>query len=282
MSKKTNVWMPLYIADYLADTTRLTTEQHGAYLLLIMDYWRNGALPDDDGALANITRLTDAQWKKHRVALSRLFQIEGGEWRHKRIDNELARATANVEQRSAAGKASAAKRKKQRDEQQGANENSTDVATGVDTEDQRDGQQNFKPSPSPSPTTTEGKPSFVVASRTHARETVPGTTVPADFEPDQSHRGIAHNMGLDLPAERDKFVDHYTSTGDVLADWPAKFRNWLRNANKHGDSKFQTAPPRRAPAASNTIADKNAAAFSAAREMIFGAGDGGTEREIQP
>lgn len=31
-----------------------------------------------------------------------------------------------------------------------------------------------------------------------------------------------------------------------------------------------------------SLTDKNAAAFTAAREMIFGAGDGGTEREIQP
>lgn len=69
---KPDIWMPLYIADYLADTTRLTTEQHGAYLLLIMDYWRNGPLPDDDGALSQITRMQPAAWKKNRVMLVRL------------------------------------------------------------------------------------------------------------------------------------------------------------------------------------------------------------------
>jgi len=80
--------MPLYIGDYLADTSRLTTEQHGAYLLLIMDYWRNGRLPDDDAILANIARLSPESWAKHRGVLQGFFEGQDGEWVHERIEQE--------------------------------------------------------------------------------------------------------------------------------------------------------------------------------------------------
>lgn len=92
---KPDTWMPLYIGDYLKDTARLSTEQHGAYLLLIMDYWSNGPLPDDDDALANVTKLSRALWKKHRGTLQQFFDVSNGCWNHKRIDEEYARALAN-------------------------------------------------------------------------------------------------------------------------------------------------------------------------------------------
>ncbi len=100
MTKEASAWMPFYIGDYLGDTQRLTTEQHGAYLLLILDYWRNGPAPDDDAVLQQITKLDRAGWKRCRPALQRLFNIVDGEWRHKRIEHELDRARANADRRS--------------------------------------------------------------------------------------------------------------------------------------------------------------------------------------
>jgi uncharacterized protein YdaU (DUF1376 family) len=92
---KADIWMPLFIGDYLADTTRLTTVQHGAYMLLIMDYWRNGAPPDDDQILCNITKMQAKEWKKNRSAIIVFFDIEDGVLRHKRIESELSSSRGN-------------------------------------------------------------------------------------------------------------------------------------------------------------------------------------------
>lgn len=105
---KTDVWMPLYIADYLADTNRLTTIQHGAYLLLIMDYWRNGAIPDDDSILAQITKMQPGDWALIRASIVRFFTIYNGNLVHKRIENEKEKATGNKQAKSASGSIGAA------------------------------------------------------------------------------------------------------------------------------------------------------------------------------
>lgn len=81
--------MPLYIGDYLADTSRLTTEQHGAYLLLLMDYWRSGRLPDNDQVLAQITKLPIDTWLLHKGVLQGFFEVIDGELVHSRVEKEL-------------------------------------------------------------------------------------------------------------------------------------------------------------------------------------------------
>jgi uncharacterized protein YdaU (DUF1376 family) len=103
--------MPLFIGDYLADTMRLTRDQHGGYLLLIMDYWRSGeAPPDDDDILATITKSTPSEWKKLRAILAKFFTIEDGLWKHKRIEIEMQKAAENYASKVERAKAGAAAR----------------------------------------------------------------------------------------------------------------------------------------------------------------------------
>jgi uncharacterized protein YdaU (DUF1376 family) len=103
--KSVDAYMPLWIGDYLADTTHLTTEQHGAYLLLLMAYWRKGGpLPADEPTLARIAKMTTHKWKATRPIMVALFIEENGVWRSKRADAELEKANALKAARSASGK----------------------------------------------------------------------------------------------------------------------------------------------------------------------------------
>ena len=104
----TDAWMPLYIGDYLRKTMRLTAEQHGAYLLLIMDYWQNGPAPDNDTVLSQIARLTPDAWSNARSILAQYFDVRDGHWFHNRLEEELAEASRR--KGSAKAKAAAAAR----------------------------------------------------------------------------------------------------------------------------------------------------------------------------
>jgi uncharacterized protein YdaU (DUF1376 family) len=102
--------MPVFIGDYLADTMHLSTEQHGAYLLLLFHLWRRGSLQDDDGTLAQITGLSSTAWHKARPVLADFFQIHDGLWRHGRVERERIRVAAKQVSNSNQAKLAAARR----------------------------------------------------------------------------------------------------------------------------------------------------------------------------
>lgn len=82
---KTDTWMPLYIGDYLGDTIGLSFEEHGAYLMAMMAYWRKG------GPLTE--REANGAVGGNKQVLERFFNKHSGFWRHKRIDLELEKAS---------------------------------------------------------------------------------------------------------------------------------------------------------------------------------------------
>jgi uncharacterized protein YdaU (DUF1376 family) len=106
-------YMKFYPTDYLSDTQHLSTLEHGAYMLLIINYWQRGApIPDDDKRLSGIARMSVEQWLNVRPTVVDFFVVEGGFWRHKRIDTELLAVAAKSKKASQAGKISANKRLK--------------------------------------------------------------------------------------------------------------------------------------------------------------------------
>ena len=114
--QKPTFWMPLYIGDYLAATSHLSTEESGAYLHLLMHEWRNGPLPaDDDDMLRRITRMDTVPWSRSRARLTKFFVHNGNnELIQPQLETERAASTerrrAYQERAKKGGAATAAKR----------------------------------------------------------------------------------------------------------------------------------------------------------------------------
>ena len=104
MSKQDDVsiWMPIYIGDILAMTTRLTTEQVGGLYLLMMDYWKNGVIPNDVKIIGAITGLSSSKVKAFIKTITNIgiFSIENDELFSAYLDDKKSQATDNKNSKS--------------------------------------------------------------------------------------------------------------------------------------------------------------------------------------
>lgn len=218
-------WMPLHIENYLADTGHLTAAEHGAYMLLIMTYWRDGRLPEDERLIARISRLSKDEWAESRDVIAALFR-DG--WKHKRIDEELAKADEIIEKRRNAANTRHAKSKPDAHAEQ-VQSKSSDTGTLPRTLDQ--GLEKEEPSGSSKKR---------------------GCRLPVEFIPDQAWAVSEGLSPSQAQTEAAKFRDYWNGKSGASAtklDWPGTWRNWVRHA-------VERSPPK----ASSTSALANSAA----------------------
>ncbi|WP_108462243.1 DUF1376 domain-containing protein [Devosia naphthalenivorans] len=84
--------LPLWTDAYLSDTRHLSAEQHGAYLLLLMEAWRRPScsLPDDDEMLARLACMSGDRWALNRDTIMTFWKLDGRkkEWTQSRLTDE--------------------------------------------------------------------------------------------------------------------------------------------------------------------------------------------------
>lgn len=200
-------WMPLYVGDYIADTAHLTTEEHGAYLLLMMHYWSNRKLPTDETKLARICKLPPRRWAKSRETLLAFFDAN---LRHKRIEFEITQA----ERISAAGRvgglASAAVRR-----ERSLKNRSNDSAKSFEALQ--------------SQSHTQRKIDSLEARKRACR-------LDDNWWPSSEDLTYAEGKGLsgaEISVEAEKFRNHWTSKGGKDAaktNWHRTWENWVLTA----------------------------------------------------
>lgn len=198
-------WMPLHITDYLADTGHLNAAEHGAYLMLIMHYWQNGALPADERLLARLARMSKPEWEESRDVLAMLF---GPGWTHKRIDAELAKADEIIEKRR---NAALGRHAKSKEGASAVHMQSTSTDTGV-------------------PPRTLNQ---VAKEEPNGSSKKRGCRLPPDFVPDI---GFAISIGLtrsQAENEAAKFQEWWPAQPGqkgVKLDWGLTWQTWCRKA----------------------------------------------------
>jgi uncharacterized protein YdaU (DUF1376 family) len=142
-------YIQLYVADYLADTAHLNAAQHGAYLLLLFNYWQRGKpLNNSNERLSNVARMSNEEWEQNKPAISEFFKIDGDEWSHDRVNSDLAAVLSKSTKAAESGRASAAKRTA--NVQRPLNDRSTTVKrpfnhkdTDTDTDTDTDNKKNI-------------------------------------------------------------------------------------------------------------------------------------------
>ena len=210
-------FMQLYVGDYLADTLGLTTEEHGAYLLLLFTLWRHDTrLPNDPAKLARIARVSPKRWGRIWAAIEHYFFVDGDQIGNRRVDIEFKKAVSISKERKIAGSLGGkAKPLKY---------NARDQANASDLLEH---SQISEP---------EEKEEPIGSSKKKPSSTEKATRLPDDWQlPKPWGDWAVAEEQLSPPEVRriaEQFKDYWlaapTSKG-MKRDWQATWRNWVRN-----------------------------------------------------
>jgi uncharacterized protein YdaU (DUF1376 family) len=214
-------YFPFYPSDYLGDTMHLSTEEHGAYLLLLITMWQHGSrLPNDRAKLARIARVPSRRWPAVWGAIEEYFEAEGDDIFSPRMREEYQKATSKSAVRSASGKAGAEAKalKLQGAASANATANASRLLKHTQNSDIRDTSNEVSVARERAP-----KPS-----RSHR--------LSADWTLPDDLRDWAIEQGWPPPtidAEAEKMRDwSLSSPNGAKKDWSAAWRNWMRNKPK--------------------------------------------------
>lgn len=213
--------MPMYWDAYIADTTHLSCEEHGAYLMLLGAMWRrDGTVPDDDADNARILGLSKAKWRKVRARLSHLLIIEDGLITQK----NLRKIWENTQEKIAKNRVNGAKGGR------AAPKDNNDLAKANASNSVKRKATISEPEPESDKIDTSVSTKKPPSSKPKRACQIPDGWVPNDKNiEDATNRNFSQQ---EIDHEANQFRDYHLAKGTTYKDWNAGWRTWLGNARK--------------------------------------------------
>ena len=205
-------YMQFYVGDYIQKTLHLTTEQNGAYLLLLFAMWQGDAcLPNDASKLARIARVSPKRWGAIWSEIERFFTVDDGVIRQDRLTREFQKVLSISAERktsgSLGGKAKALK------------DNVVRLATANGLLWQSDSESE-----------SDKKEEKREAKASHKNR---GSRLPADWSLPSDWREWAISRGLSAgmtEIEGERFANYWVAAAGakgVKMDWKRTWQNWV-------------------------------------------------------
>ena len=98
-------WFRFFGSDWLNATSRMHNDEAGAYLNLILDYYRSGPLPNDMERIRIIARTPLPDWQRVWGSVGPKFVLQpDGKLHNRKCDEEIAWRDSQYAQRVEAGK----------------------------------------------------------------------------------------------------------------------------------------------------------------------------------
>lgn len=217
-------YLPLFVADYEADTAHLSVAEDGAYMRLLRLQWRTPGctMPNDHGWIQRRVRATDGEWRSlFAPLLKEFFSVRRGRIYQPRLHAEFERINATSLKRSSAGKKGGRHRK---------------------------ALKNIETSKSPAKAKQKHLEPELDKEREANASPKKAGRIPDDWALSRPLGEWAVEQGASVERvrfEAEQFKDHWLSASGQTAskrDWAAAWRKWFRKALKDSPERPNGGP----------------------------------------
>lgn len=216
--------LPFWVDAFQRDTQDLSTEEIGAYMLLLSAMWSREScdLPDDDKRLARVCRVTESKWKRGLGCVMRGFLVaESGVVFSKRLRREAAYVEHSVKEQS--------DRKKGKSPSKPLKDN--DATQSTDDPQNIPGESPEQPTQQPNNPTIkiEEDKSSSIPKKSRGTRLSEDWFLPLDWGDYSLDQGMSHN---EIRIEAEKFKNYWISKSGKDASkvsWEATWKNWTLN-----------------------------------------------------